>query len=859
VSDRDALTVLTYGGGGRDDRCLRIDDLVAMLDGNLDADHSEPLIRHVDRCADCAEMIANLGAVDGPARHIDRYRIERVLGTGGMGIVYAAFDPELQRRVAIKLVRPDTNSERFQARMLDEARALARVSHPNVVGVYDVGEHNGEIFLATELVDGMTLTDWQRTRGRTEIIDAWLQVARGLAAAHAEGVVHRDVKPANIFVGRDGRVRIGDFGIAHLGEAPDNTPLPINTPIPAVGTTTGVVAGTPAYMAPEQKTGRGEARSDQFATCVAIVEALTGERPSANDEVMVPPPALAAVLTRGLRFDPVERFPTMIDFADAVVAAITPPARPRSRKPLLVASGLASALAVVSIVALATRSAGTACTAATVPNTVWAARREALGTALPADAAPAIDRWLRTWSAASADVCTTSHDDEAMRARRDRCLATMLAKLDTLLRGWETAPPRTALAMHIALDELPHAAWCSRAAVAATDEIRATQREEAIALAQRQAKTNRRAAIQTLRAAIAGANDFTKVRVMIVLVGLLGVDQVAATEALVAEARALLAALDNDIALEAELDQQLGQALAGSNRDGDSIAALERALNGVRIAHGEGSPQEASVLITLAGAYYRRDGITSRQGRTAGKAADAIWAKHRIVIPSVVLPASPAEAVEHVKHLQAVAVETSGPSSEAVFDTEYALMNTYVLVEQPDEALVHAKRALELGDRLGLRSSRIPFVRSQLATLLIERGRAKEALPIAHEAVARATDLEVDTELASARSVLGRALIETGDLAAARAPLRASLAYSSSSTRPARQRAHTRFLLAIATRPVDPERAEDEARIARGEITSALDTQELDVALDPIGAPHLRREAEALRARIDRWLQSPAR
>src|SRR5262245_31622267 len=145
--------------GGAD--CLDVDTLVAMAEGTLAQDHSDAAIAHVDRCAHCAEVVGLLGLLDGRARRIGRYHLERVLGVGGMGIVYAAFDPQLERRIALKLVRPENTTGRAQALLLDEARALGRINHPNVVAVYDAGEHNGQIYLATELVDGVTLAEWQ--------------------------------------------------------------------------------------------------------------------------------------------------------------------------------------------------------------------------------------------------------------------------------------------------------------------------------------------------------------------------------------------------------------------------------------------------------------------------------------------------------------------------------------------------------------------------------------------------------------------------------------------------------------------------------------------------------------------------
>ena len=296
-----------------------------MADGTVSAQRGEEILVHVDACDACRELVAHLGALDGPARRVGRYQIERVLGVGGMGIVYAAFDPQLQRRVAVKLVRPENTDERAQAHLLAEARALGRISHPNVVTVYDAGEHDGQIYVATELVDGTTLADWQaQQRSADDIACAWFQVAPGLAAAHAVGIVHGDVKPSNVLIGRDGRVRIGDFGLH---------------------------AGTPAYMAPEQDAGRGEARSDQYAMCVAIVEGITGVRPRADARVALESRALAALVARGLRSDPAARFATMDELADALARAIAlvPPTRGRAAVLAMTTSAIIAAASLAML------------------------------------------------------------------------------------------------------------------------------------------------------------------------------------------------------------------------------------------------------------------------------------------------------------------------------------------------------------------------------------------------------------------------------------------------------------------------------------------------------------------------------
>ena len=300
-----------------------------------------------------AMIHAALFKATGEAPTVGPYQVLKLLGEGGMGVVYAAYDDELERKVALKLIRgaamrrPDG-----RARTLREARALARLSHPNVVHVYQVGEVDDEIYVAMEFLTGPTLRAWLAAQPRTwrEVLAVFRQAGEGLAAAHRQGVIHRDFKPANVIVGDDGRVRVLDFGLAHFfglageeGEAP--TLGPVGEVTDVLLTQTGAVLGTPAYMAAEQFAGgRGDAKTDQFSFCTALYEALYGQRPFVGDKLEVLASAvrdgrvqpvkgrnevplwLHRVVMRGLLPDPALRWPGM----DALLGALCPPeARPR--------------------------------------------------------------------------------------------------------------------------------------------------------------------------------------------------------------------------------------------------------------------------------------------------------------------------------------------------------------------------------------------------------------------------------------------------------------------------------------------------------------------------------------------------
>ncbi|HET6280391.1 MAG TPA: serine/threonine-protein kinase [Polyangia bacterium] len=312
---------------------------------------------------------------------IGRYVVLTLVGRGGMGEVYAAYDPELDRKVAIKLLRArgvkaDAGAQATQdsgrARLMREAQAIAKLSHPNVVVVYDVGTFEDQVFIAMEFVDGHTLGYWMnaQARARADVLKVFAAAGRGLAAAHDKNLVHRDFKPDNVMIGSDGQVRVMDFGLARLAgdRAQAPTPLPDGPAVPTtigegefssattmvVGvrptsaakaaaestnsretfdqrlTQTGAMLGTPAYMAPEQFLGKAtDARTDQFSFCVALYEALYGERPFAGNTLfgltasvvqgnVNPAPAKSQVspwlrkaLLRGLSVKPDQRWPSM--------------------------------------------------------------------------------------------------------------------------------------------------------------------------------------------------------------------------------------------------------------------------------------------------------------------------------------------------------------------------------------------------------------------------------------------------------------------------------------------------------------------------------------------------------------------
>jgi len=307
---------------------------------------------------------------DPEAVTLARFALRERLGEGGMGQVWRARDPELDRDVAVKVLRPEVvtsavRASEARARLKREAQAMARLAHPNVIAVHEVGDAADQVFVVMELVKGGTLRQWLDAgpRGVDAILDVFVQAGRGLAAAHAAGLVHRDFKPENVLVGDDGRARVTDFGLVGLGEHAAEAAPSGDAPLSL--TRTGAVLGTPAYLAPEAlRGGAATVASDQFSFCVALYEALWRQPPFPGDTVqalfssvtrgaLVPPPRQPRVpprvrdaVVRGLAVDPGARWPSM----QALLAELT--AR-RSRWVVAGAGGVGlAAVAGIAIVAL---------------------------------------------------------------------------------------------------------------------------------------------------------------------------------------------------------------------------------------------------------------------------------------------------------------------------------------------------------------------------------------------------------------------------------------------------------------------------------------------------------------------------
>ncbi|MEX1365736.1 MAG: serine/threonine-protein kinase, partial [Nannocystaceae bacterium] len=434
-----------------------------------------------------------------PGTRLGRYVVLEAIGSGGMGLVLAAYDPELNRKVALKLMRPTKRDRRREkrgkaGRLLKEAQALAKLAHPNVITVYDVGTWEDRVFVAMELVEGSTLKGWVAASKRRfdEVLSVFVPAGRGLAAAHAAGLIHRDFKPDNVLIGDDGRVRVMDFGLAEpapgtdtdtgslqsmdLIEAAPAAAIAVLAPGAAAArdmvspllSQTGSVMGTPAYMAPEQHAGKvTDPRSDQYSFCVALYQALYGALPFDGSSMtalieqkeagQVPEPTGSGVpgwvrkaVLRGLAPDRNERWPSM----EELLTELENDPRVARRKWLGIAGAVVLATGSLGgVVYLRTQRPAVCQGAQDELAEVWNdERKQAAAAGLVASAVPGTDpAWLqegwtkietvlddygRAWVDMSTDACEATYVRVEQSARllgqRRDCLDLRRAEIDAL-------------------------------------------------------------------------------------------------------------------------------------------------------------------------------------------------------------------------------------------------------------------------------------------------------------------------------------------------------------------------------------------------------------------------------------------
>ncbi len=522
---------------------------------------SPELADHLEGCASCSVRLHSLisgahapsgeltSTVGGPAprapapqlvrgQTLGRYVVLEKLGEGGMGAVYAAHDAELDRKVALKVLTAETDSEgagRAQARLLREAQTLAKLAHPNVVGLHDVISLDSRVVVVMELVQGVTLRAWlnERRRSWREVISAFQAAGQGLIAAHEKGLIHRDFKPENVLVGSDGRIRVADFGIARSlddGAAPDPQTEPTQPETPHVRsspiTRAGTVVGTPSYIAPEVILGRrADARSDQFSFAVSLYEALLGQRPFTGSshydraqnvlagrftplpEKARLPSWLMKVLQRGLAGEPEARFASLAQ----LLAALEKDPMTRWRRAGLGAAAAACALAVAGLAARASRERANLCTGADERLAPMLAKREqmqraflATGTAFSQDAWKGADAALQhlgaQWAQMHRDACLATRvrgeQSDELLSLRMACLDERLREVNALADMFTRADAKTVEKSAKALDALPRVEDCGNVALL-------------LARVKPPASPQVRAAVEALRAPLAEVRALT--------------------------------------------------------------------------------------------------------------------------------------------------------------------------------------------------------------------------------------------------------------------------------------------------------------------------------------------------------------
>lgn len=552
------------------------------------------------------------GLVD-PTR-IGDYVVLHRLGQGGMGIIYAAYDERLDRKIAIKVLRA---SSRDHARFEREAKSLARLNHPNIVHIYETGSFEGAPYIAMEFVDGVTLGEWLHEQPRTldAILAVFLEAGRGLAAAHAKKLVHRDFKPANVMVRRDGRVLVMDFGLARgddddtedgelpvVGDDPSALASP-SSPSTESLTLTGAVMGTPAYMAPEQFAGaQTDGATDQFSFCVCLWQAVHGERPFGGDsmaelavsvsngELRAPtrrevPAWLNQVMTRGLSLSPSDRWPSMQAVIDVLEAD---PGKRRRR--------VAAAVGLVVCVGL---GAGVFAASQARERDALAAQCRAESRAIAEDWNPSVrseaavafeasgpsyandsfargavwmdqyaEHWTRLRLAACRDHRLAETLDGASYSATRACLDEQRETFAVLARSWTHANPHVVAKAVRAAAELPplerctDARWLSLREVPPADEATRAKVEvlrDELESADAQARTGERAAaLATLDQTLVAARE-------------LGWDP------LVAQVQLERGELLRDLAEFDEARASYEDAFVAAGRAGDDLRALEAA------------------------------------------------------------------------------------------------------------------------------------------------------------------------------------------------------------------------------------------------------------------------------------------
>ncbi len=804
--------------------CFDTQTLRSVMFGERTDDAMQALEAHLDGCDDCRVKLAQLiqvsassseaesendapasGELLDPGEHVGRYIVLDVLGAGAWSVVYAAYDPQLDRKVALKLVRADVLRRIGDAAgpsSSREAQSMARLSHPNVVAVHDVGLFRGSLFIAMELVANGNVEAWVRRSapGWQAIVACFAAAGRGLEAAHAANLVHRDIKPANLLVGDDGKGRVSDFGLA----------MPTSGSSSSTGEAPLTFVGTPAFMAPEQLAGRpATAPSDQFSFCAALFEALyrkpafagvsIAELAWATEKSPLQPrqgdtPAwVFRVLRRGLQHDPARRYPSM----GALLRALDPRRRSAWRlRGLLVAATL-----TVGVFVIAALSRGPVHSCAPAPERlsgVWdASLREQLGRVfarVPAGSsffeatARNLDQISSKWVLAQQRIC------EGTWVRGDQSplmLDARMACLDHQRRSMQALVATLLKADDEAVRHAPNATATLDAPEACETSTERPETESS--------------ALATLRTALAEAGalaataQYSKARELaqaqVVAASALH-DPLAAAEAELELGRILFFAAPPEEAEKVLYQgifhaEQAGAAPLGSDLWG-WVSALQ-VKNLQHTSEGRHSALMSQALSEKAGAPLRLE-VGYRQTLTSAllnenRFAEAEVSAREVLVLREKLHGADNPAVLSAWDDLAVALGNQGKVEESVValqralalaekglgvdhpDTALILNNLGTSLQslsREDEALALYTRAYSIFERTIGADRRAPgVVGIGLCTLFVQMNRPAEAMTWCHRAVDIALRLGRDPIAALALNALGVAQLANGDGAAA--------------------------------------------------------------------------------------------
>jgi len=878
--------------------------LVAFAEGRLSRAAQDPIEAHVRACTGCLDRISRAlgevtttGTFTGDARvrpraradasdalvlprgaAIGRYTVLGLVGRGGMGEVYAAYDPELDRKVALKLLLDHSRDERARGRLLREAKAVAKVSNANVIVVHDAGTYGDRVFVAMEFVDGTTLKTWlEAPRAWHEILSVFASAARGLAAAHAAGLVHRDFKPHNVMVAQDGDVRVMDFGLAReVDGAPEAAGEDVIDDARASGaspedlalTRTGELVGTPLYMAPEQfRAQHTDARTDQFAFCIALYQALYGAPPFGGGTidtlatnvlagVVQPPPAkhdvpswLRRVLLRGLSVAPNARWPSMAALLEALEKD---PARARRRWGATAGLALLVAAAIATLVHGPRRSeslcrGGPARLAGVwEPSTPAGAprpRRDAVEAAFLRAGGPSasetwrrveplLDRYATSWLGMYRDACETTQvrgeqSPETLDLRMT-CLderRTTLAALTNVLASAD----RLAIAKAVgAVNALPPLDRC--ADIKLLREAVEPPRDDAT-----------RARVEDVRQRLASAKALADTG--------RPAQAIAQGRALIAEARAI-----GYRPLLAEALGLVGQFQNGAAFDPAAAKDFEESVwTALSVRRDDVAVDSGTCLVELVGDYLGRPEEGRRWARLMtslldrmgpGPQQDLRRAWLLMGEAGIADHDDPSAALELSRRSLALKERVLGPDHPDVARSLNSITEAERRLGRYEDALTASRRAEAITARAyGPSATELALILSNQGELLVALGRPREAASKLEDAIARwpRPDTGESPTLSYPLTGLGQARLALGQAERAMAPLEHALRLREGAPGNAANLAETRFALARALWDAagDRRRARRLAEEARDGYAHAPDA-----------------EARSEHQRVDAWLSS---